>query len=105
MSRAFAWIRKSKGEESDNGLGERRELVRVLADDLADELELLDLGVHTGFSTITRDDPAGLLDQNERVQECVSKLEAGEYSHLARGIAPNLPRRVLLGDPVRGRTG
>ncbi|ELZ41869.1 recombinase family protein [Halorubrum tebenquichense] len=82
MSRALAWIRKSKGEESDVGLEEQRELVRALADDLADEVELLDLGVHTGFSTMTRDDPAGLLDQNERVQERVSELEAGEYSHL-----------------------
>lgn len=31
---------------------------------------------------MTRDDPAGLLDQNDRVQERVSELEAGEYSHL-----------------------
>lgn len=82
MSRALAWIRKSKGEESDVGLEEQRELVRALAADLADDVERLDLGVHTGFSTMTRDDPAGLLDQNERVQERVSELEAGEYSHL-----------------------
>jgi len=82
MNRALAWIRKSKGKESDVGLEEQRELVRTLAVDLADEVEILDLGVHTGFSTMTRDDPAGLLDQNERVQERVSELEAGEYSHL-----------------------
>jgi len=82
MSRALAWIRKSKGEESDIGLKEQRELVRTLAADLADRVEPLDLGVHTGFSTMTRDDPAGLLDQNERVRERISDLEAGEYSHL-----------------------
>ena len=82
MNRALAWIRKSKGKESDVGLEEQRELVRTLAVDLADEVEILDLGVHTGFSTMTRDDPAGLLDQNERVQERVSELEAGVYSHL-----------------------
>lgn len=82
MSKALAWIRKSKGDESDVGLEEQRELVQALADDIANEVEILDLGVHTGFSTMTRDDPAGLLDQNDRVQQCISELEAGEYSYL-----------------------
>jgi len=82
MSKALAWVRKSKGDESDVGLEEQRELVRSLANDVADDVELLDLGVHTGFSTMTRDDPAGLLDQNERVQERIAELEAGEYSYL-----------------------
>ena len=82
MSKALAWVRKSKGDESDVGLEEQRELVQALANDVADDVELLDLGIHTGFSTMTRDDPAGLLDQNERVQERVAELEGGEYSHL-----------------------
>jgi len=82
MSKALAWIRKSKGDESDVGLEEQRELVRALADDIADEIDVLNLGVHTGFSTMTRDDPTGLLDQNDRVQERVGELEAGEYTHL-----------------------
>ena len=82
MSKALAWIRKSKGDESDVGLEEQRELVRALADDIADEIDVLNLGVHTGFSTMTRDDPTGLLDQNDCVQERVGELEAGEYTHL-----------------------
>ncbi len=82
MSKALAWIRKSKGDDDDIGLEDQRELVRGLAKDVADQVEVLDLGIHTGFSSMTRDDPAGLLDQNERVQECVGELEAGEYSHL-----------------------
>lgn len=82
MSKALAWIRKSKGDDDDVGLKDQRELVRGLAEDVADKVEILDLGIHTGFSTMTRDDPAGLLDQNERVQECVGELEVGEYSHL-----------------------
>ena len=82
MSKALAWIRKSKGDDEDIGLENQRELVRGLAEDVADEVEVLDLGIHTGFSTMTRDDPAGLLDQNEHVQEYVGELEAGEYSHL-----------------------
>ncbi|EMA64660.1 resolvase domain protein [Halorubrum lipolyticum DSM 21995] len=82
MSKALAWIRKSKGDDDDVGLEDQRELVRSLAEEVADEVEVLDIGIHTGFSSMTRDDPAGLLDQNERVQECVGELEAGEYSHL-----------------------
>ena len=82
MSKALAWIRKSKGDDSDVGLEEHRELVPALANEVADEVEVLDLGVHTGFSTMTRDDPAGLLDQNERVHERVEELQTGEYSHL-----------------------
>lgn len=82
MTKALAWIRKSKGDDSDVGLEEQRELVTALAADMADEVDTLDLGVHTGFSTMTRDDPTGLVDQNDQVQAYVSKLEAGEYSHL-----------------------
>jgi len=82
MSKALAWIRKSKGDESDIGLKEQRELVQTLANDVSDEIEVLDLGIHTGFSTMTRDDPAGLLDQNESVQKHVNELQAGQYSHL-----------------------
>ena len=82
MSNALAWIRKSKGDDSDIGLQEQREVVGALADDLADDVVTLDLGVHTGFSSMTRDDPAGLLDQNERVTERVDELEAGAYDYL-----------------------
>ncbi|MDB9254065.1 helix-turn-helix domain-containing protein [Halorubrum ezzemoulense] len=82
MSKALAWIRKSKGDESDVGLEEQRELVPALANEVADEVDILDLGIHTGFSTMTRDDPAGLLDQNERVQEAVDELKNGVYTHL-----------------------
>jgi DNA invertase Pin-like site-specific DNA recombinase len=82
MSRALAWIRKSKGDDSDVGLEHQRELVRALAEDIASEVDVLDLGIHTGFSTMTRNDPAGLLDQNERVQSRVNELETGTYSYL-----------------------
>lgn len=80
--RALAWIRKSKGDEDDVGLEEQRELVGDLADELSDDRDDLDLSVHTGFSTMTRDDPAGLLDQNERVEEAVDELAAGTYDYL-----------------------
>ena len=82
MSKALAWIRKSKGDDDDIGLEDQRELVRDLAEDIADHVEVLDLGIHTGFSSMTRDDPAGLRGQNGGVQDCGGRLEAGEYSHL-----------------------
>ena len=40
MSKALAWIRKSKGDDSDVGLEEQRELVQALADDIANEVEI-----------------------------------------------------------------
>lgn len=82
MSRALAWIRKSKGDDDDVGLEEQRELVPALARERADEVERLDLGVHTAFSTMSRDDDSGLLDQNERVLEVVEQLENGRYDYL-----------------------
>ncbi len=82
MSRALAWVRKSKGNESDVGLEEQRELVAALADDIANEVETLDLGVHTGFSTMTRDDPSGLLDQNQTVRDRVDTLRQGHFDYL-----------------------
>ena len=82
MSRALAWIRKSKGDDDDVGLEEQREVVPGLAAELADEVERLDLGVHTGFSTMTRDDESGLLDQNERVTERIDELRSGRFDYL-----------------------
>lgn len=82
MTTALAWIRKSKGSEDDVGLEQQREKVPALAEGLADDVERLDLGVHTGFSSMTRDDPAGLLDQNERVTDAVKRLQSGAYDYL-----------------------
>ncbi|UXF50868.1 MAG: hypothetical protein HQRvContig02_28 [Haloquadratum phage sp.] len=82
MTRALAWVRKSKGDDSDVGLQEQRDVVGALANELGDDVVTLDLGVHTGFSSMTRDDPAGLLDQNERVTERVDELEAGRFDYL-----------------------
>lgn len=82
MSKALVWIRKSKGQEDDIGLEEHREKVIERANSIADEVVTLDLGIHTGFSTMSRDDDSGLLDQNERVQQKIESLEAGEYDYL-----------------------
>ncbi|MFC7238911.1 resolvase [Saliphagus sp. GCM10025317] len=82
MSKALVWIRKSKGSDDDIGLEDQREKVKALADEIADEREILDLGVHTGFSSMTRDEPAGLLDQNDRVTNTVERIRNGEHQYL-----------------------
>jgi hypothetical protein len=81
MSRALAWIRKSKGSDDDIGLEMQRSDVPALAEDLAEEVDILDLGVHTGFSTLSRDDE-GMLDDHEDVQAAVDELRAGKYDFL-----------------------
>jgi hypothetical protein len=81
MSRALAWIRKSKGSDDDIGLEMQRSDVPALAEDLAEEVDVLDLGVHTGFSTLSRDDE-GMLDDHEDVQAAVDELRAGKYDFL-----------------------
>lgn len=80
--RALEWIRKSKGSDDDIGLEMQRESVDEMAARLADEVEVLDLGVQTGFSTLSRDDESGLLDQRDDVQAAVERIEAGEYDLL-----------------------
>ena len=81
MSNALAGVRKSKGSEDDIGLEEKREEVYSLAEELDPEFQKLDLGVQTGFSTMSRDD-TGLLDQHPRVQDAVESIEAGTYDYL-----------------------
>lgn len=81
MSRALAWVRKSKGSDDDIGLEYQRERVLSLATALADDVETLDLGVQTGFSSMTRDGE-GLLDQHEEVEHRVDQLAAGWFDYL-----------------------
>lgn len=83
-SNALAWIRKSKGSEDDIGLTEQRHAVPRLAYRLTGDwttVDVLDLGVHTGFSTLSRND-SGMLDDNERVQAALEELRAGAYDYL-----------------------
>lgn len=107
MSKALAWIRKSKGSEDDVGLAEQRERVAALAEQLADDVETLDLGIHTGFSIHSRDRDDERLDANERVQEAIGRLEDGEFDYLVAWDDTRLARdqyfatierAALLGD-------
>lgn len=83
MTKALKWIRKSKGSEDDIGLEDQREKVADLADRVADDVDELDLGIQTGFSSITRDpDRDDLLDYHPEVEDALDRLKSGEYDYL-----------------------
>jgi DNA invertase Pin-like site-specific DNA recombinase len=93
MSKALAWIRKSKGTDDDIGLEEQRERVHALADELADEKDVLDLGIQTGFSTMGREsDAEQLLDEREDVDRAIERLESGVYDYLVAFDANRISR-------------
>jgi DNA invertase Pin-like site-specific DNA recombinase len=81
-SRAAAFIRKSQGDEDDVSLQLQRERVGDLADDLAADVEYVDLGVHTGFSIHMRPAAETRIDTNEDVLALLEDLRAGEFDHL-----------------------
>lgn len=82
MSKAAAFIRKSQGDEDDVSLQLQRERVGSLAGDLADEVERVDLGVHTGFSIHMKDADEARIDTNADVLDLLEDLRAGEYDYL-----------------------
>jgi len=81
MTTALAWIRKSKGSDDDIGLQQQRRQVKALANEIADDVDVLDLGVHTGFSSMSRDSGV-VLDDLPEVQQAVQDLENGSYDYV-----------------------
>lgn len=82
MSRAVAVIRKSQGDEDDVSLQLQRERVGDLAHGLADDVEVIDLGVYTGFSIHMRPDSEERIDTHPDVLALLEDLQAGEYDYL-----------------------
>lgn len=82
MSRAAAFIRKSQGDEDDVSLKLQRSRVGDLARKLADDVEEIDLGVHTGFSIHMRPNSEDRIDTNDDVLTLLEDLRAGEYEYL-----------------------
>lgn len=82
MSRAVAFIRKSQGNEDDVSLQLQRSRVGALAADLADDIEWIDLGIHTGFSIHMRTDSDDRIDTNEKLLGLLEALRAGTYDWL-----------------------
>lgn len=82
MSRAAAFVRKSQGGDDDVSLSIQREQVPALAETLADEVDTIDLGVHTGFSIHMKDADDERIDAHPEVRQLLEDLRAGEYDHL-----------------------
>ena len=82
MSRAAAFVRKSQGGDDDVSLSIQREEVPALAETLAEEVETVDLGVHTGFSIHMKDADDERIDAHPEVHQLLDNLRAGEYTHL-----------------------
>ena len=82
MSRAAAFIRKSQGGDDDVSLSIQREEVPALAESLAEEVETVDLGVHTGFSIHMKGADDERIDAHPEVRRLLDDLRAGEYDHL-----------------------
>lgn len=88
MSRAAAFLRKSQGSEDDVSLELQRERVPALAADLednltVDDIETIDLGVHTGFSIHSKAESDERIDTHPAVEQLLVDLRAGEYDILA----------------------
>jgi len=87
MSRAAAFIRKSQGEEDDVSLDIQRDQVPATAAAAAgidaDDVELIDLGVHTGFSIHMKAEDEERIDSNPEVEQLLSDLRTGRYDALA----------------------
>lgn len=82
MSRATAFIRKSQGNEDDVSLELQRERVPALGKELATDVDVIDLGVHTGFSIHMRSIDEDRIDSHPDVLDLLEALRAGEYDYL-----------------------
>lgn len=95
MSKALVWVRQSQGSEDSVSLELQREEGTALAEELVDEVEMCDLGVHTGFSinsaqkTVEDDDR---LDANPEVRNAKKRLEDGKFDYLVAYDATRLSR-------------
>lgn len=81
-SKAAAFIRKSQGGDDDVSLELQRERVPERAAELAEGVETVDLGVHTGFSVHMKADAEERIDDHPSVRELLEALRAGEYDYL-----------------------
>jgi len=82
VTRAAAVLRKSQGDEDDVSLELQREEVPALARDLADDVETIDLGVHTGFSIHTKAADEERIDAHPDVEALLDDLRSGTYDVL-----------------------
>lgn len=81
--RAAVVIRQSDSRRSDStSLEVQREKAPALAHDFADEVDEVDLGIHTGFSIHFKDEDEERIDNNPRFTEMVERVREGEYDYI-----------------------
>lgn len=101
MNNALVWIRKSKGRDDDVGLELQREKLPELAEKLVDEYDVLDLGVHTGFSLHSRARDDERIDANPDVLAAVERLTNGDYDALIAWDDTRISRDEYFGEVQR----
>ena len=100
-------VRQSQGSEDSVSLEQQRETTQDLAADLGDDdPEMLDLGVHTGFSRFVKAEEEQSLDANPGIQNLQTGLQNGEWDYLVAYDDTRLARDqfywVLAHDAARG---
>ncbi|OYR42887.1 hypothetical protein [Halorubrum sp. Eb13] len=82
MTRA-AWVaRSSQGSGDKLGLTMQKEACQERAEELADEVDAINLGIHTGFSTHVKPDAEERIDNNEDILQLVEDLREGVYDYV-----------------------
>lgn len=82
MSRAACVVRQSQGADDSISLELQREKVVELAQSVADEYDLLDFGVHSGFSVHMGGTGGEKIDDHPMMQSLLSDLRGGVYDYL-----------------------
>jgi len=81
--KALVWIRKSEGSNDSVSLELQRGRVPALAEEVADDYDELDLGIHTGFSAhVKPPEDDNRLDANDEVLAAVDDIRDGVYDHV-----------------------
>jgi hypothetical protein len=118
--RAVGIIRASQGDDGKESLREQREEIpRLLCELLETDLEsvgeygsgkqivILDLGIHTGFSTYSRNPNeynGELLDQNDDIQNLLQDLKNGEFAYIGARDKNRISRDDFFSEIKRAAT-
>lgn len=118
--RAVIIIRASQGDDAKESLEEQREELPRIACELletspdnigeygsSEQIEILDLGIHTGFSTYSRNPNTyeeELLDENEDIQQLLTDLENGEYDYIVAKDKNRISRDDFFAEIKRAAT-
>jgi len=83
MSKAAVVVRQSQGEDDSVSLTLQREAGERLADELDADPVFFDLGVHTGFSSLSEDVNVGEgIDDHPKIIDLLDRLRDGEFNYL-----------------------